>query len=74
MKLEEEHEKRVEHLQQVAVRRIGQLALARGWSSWLAQHEEKVRVWQLLRHAGGRLVRPKLVASFIEGRFAKKLK
>ena len=68
MMLEREREKRVEHLQRVAARRLGQLGLARGWSGWLAQHEEQQRVMQLLKHAGGRLMRPKLTASFVEWR------
>ena len=63
VQLEREREKRVEELQRLAVHRIKQLALTRGWNSWLSKHEERRRVEQLLRHAAGRMRQPKLVAS-----------
>jgi hypothetical protein len=62
-KLEAEREKRVEHLQGVAARRIGQMGLARGWSGWHEQWSEKRRRRQLLQAAGARLMRPMLAAS-----------
>ena len=40
-RLEEEKERRVEHLQRVAARRIGLGAVARGWSAWHAAWEER---------------------------------
>ena len=58
----------MEHIQKLAVRRIAQLDLARGFSAWLSQYGEQQRVMQLLRHAGGRLSKPKLVSSFVEWR------
>merc|ERR1719506_2398045 len=61
--LEQEREKRVAHLQQVAARRIGQMGLARGWSGWHGMWEEKKRRENMLRAAGARLRRPKLAAS-----------
>ena len=64
-KLAEEKEKRVQHLQQIGVRRIANMGLARGWSAWHELHIEHIRKRQLLRQAAGRLARPKLTASFI---------
>ena len=61
-KQEEEREKRVEHLQGVAARRITQAALSRGWSTWIDQYFEAKRERQLLRAAGARLTRPALSA------------
>ena len=55
-------EKRVEHLQGVAARRITQAALSRGWSTWIDQYFEVKRERQLLRAAGARLTRPALSA------------
>ena len=62
---EEERERRVAHLQGVAARRIGQLALSRGWSAWLEANEQHQRRVRLLSQAAGRLQRPKLTASFV---------
>ena len=64
LQLEAERERRVAHLQEVAARRIGQMGLARGWSSWYGQWAERVRQLLLVRAAGARLTRPKLAASF----------
>ena len=61
-RLEEEKERRVEHLQRVAARRIGLGAVARGWSAWHAAWEERRRQRQMLASAGARLLRPKLAA------------
>ena len=44
------------------------LALARGWSSWLSKHEERMRLLQLVRGAANRMSRPKLTASFVHWR------
>ena len=49
-------------------RRIGQLGLARGWSAWAAQWEERTRQQRLLAAAGARLLRPKLAASIAHWR------
>ena len=62
-KLEAERERRIAHVQQIAVRRIGQLALGRGWSAWHEQWELERRTQQRLRTVGGRLMRPKLSAA-----------
>ena len=62
-RLEAEREKRVAHIQQIAVRRIGQMNLARGWSAWHEQWEIRAGQQRLLRSAGARLMRPKLAAA-----------
>ena len=59
---EEAKEKRVEHLQQVAAGRLGNMALARGWSAWHESWEIRVRQQRMLKSAGARLTRPKLAA------------
>ena len=41
LQLEAEKEKRIEHVQQIAARRIGHMGLARGWSAWHSQFEEQ---------------------------------
>merc|ERR1711903_354265 len=69
-RLEEEKERRVEHLQRVAARRIGLGAVARGWSAWHAAWEERRRQRQMLASAGARLLRPKLAASVAHWRGA----
>ena len=68
---EEEREKRVEHLQQIAARRLGQLSLARGWTSWVTLWEEKVRVTNLLKQTTSRLLKPKMAASYAQWRYAE---
>jgi hypothetical protein len=59
-----EKEKRVEHLKQVAIRRIALKDLARGWVGWHGMWSEKVRQRNLLKKAGARLTKPKLVACY----------
>ena len=54
----------MQHLQEVAARRIGQQALTRGWAGWHEQYLGLKRRQQLLVAAGARLTRPKLVASY----------
>ena len=63
MERREEKERRVEHLQRVAARRIGLGAVARV-EAWHAAWEERRRQRQMLASAGARLLRPKLAASF----------
>ena len=62
MKLDEEKAKRVEHLGQMGMRRILQRDLTRGWVAWTEVHYEAARRANLLKGAGARLTRPKLVA------------
>ena len=66
--LEAERQKRVDHLQQIAARRIGQMVLARGWSAWHSQFEEQQWRERMLLQAGGRLMRPKLFSTFAHWR------
>ena len=61
--MDEEREKRVNHLQQVAARRIGQMALSRGWGGWHDAWSGARRRQRLLKAAGARLQRPMLSAT-----------
>ena len=61
-RLAAEHEKRVQYLQQSAVRRILQAGLARGWSAWEDLYLERRRERQLLQQSAARLARPALAA------------
>ena len=63
LKVEEEREKRVNHLQQVAARRLGQMVLARGWGGWHETWASARRRQRLLKAAGARLQRPMLTAT-----------
>jgi len=63
-RLELEREKRVEHLKSVAIRRIALKDLARGWMGWHGMWSEKVRQRNLLKQAGARMTKPKLIASY----------
>ena len=63
LKVEEEREKRVNHLQQVAARRLGQMVLARGWGGWHETWASAYRRQRLLKAAGARLQRPMLAAT-----------
>ena len=55
---DEQHEKRVAQLQGIALRRLKQMGLARGWAAWLAKYEIQTRSQTMLRQAAARLVRP----------------
>lgn len=48
-RLEEERDKRVQHLQSIGVRRLCQQGLARGWTAWLDQYREYTRQLRLLK-------------------------
>ena len=61
--LELEKAKRVEHLAKVGIKRMFQAGLAKGWSAWHAQWEEKVRQQNLLKKSAGRLTKPRLIAA-----------
>ena len=60
---EEEHERRVDHLQGVAVRRLGQVGLARGWGAWLDMHVRHTRQRSALLMVAGRMLRPRVAAA-----------
>lgn len=62
--LEREKERRIEHTKQMALRRIMQKDLGRGWSAWHGQWSQVVRARSLLRKSAAALSKPKLVASF----------
>ena len=63
-RLDEEREKRVDHLQQIAARRIGQMGLARGWGAWHEVYAQKARHQQMLKGVGARMRKPALHATF----------
>jgi hypothetical protein len=62
--LERERAKRVEHIQYVAGKRIGNRSLALGWSKWHGDYAERARRSRVLKAAGAKLLRPKLVQSY----------
>ena len=62
--LEAERAKRVEHLGQMGVKKLMNQGLARGWGAWHSMWETKVNQRNLLKKAGARLVKPKLIASY----------
>ena len=68
MRAAKEKEERVTHLTKVAARRLGKLGMARGFGAWSGAHKEGVRRRRLLRQAGARLTRPKVVAAYTEWR------
>ena len=63
-----EKEKRVEHLGEMAARRMGRKELSAGWSAWLDMYETNVRRRQMLVQVSGRLLRPKLVNGYVHWR------
>ena len=62
--MQAEKEKRIAHTQQMAVRRIGKRDLTRGWVAWSDLYLEQRRRKNMLKAAGAKLTRPKLVASY----------
>ena len=68
LQLEEEKYKRVEHLQSVGVRRMLKQGLARGWTAWHDKYSEVIRKRNLLKQAGARLMKPKLIAGYTHWR------
>ena len=66
--LEAEKEKRVAHLGQMGVRRLMQQGLARGWTAWHDQYADAIRQRNILKQAGARLTKPKLIASYTHWR------
>ena len=57
-----ERERRVAHIQQMAMRRMAQQGLSRGFGAWAEAASEAKRRESLLRAAAGRLARPQLAA------------
>ena len=62
--LEAEREKRIEHIQYVAGRRIGNRTLSLGWTKWHGDWAESKRLERVLKGACNKVIRPKLVAAF----------
>ena len=63
---EKAEDARVTNLHEQALRRIGQLGVARAFSSWAGSFLEHKHLKQLLQRAGARLQKPKLAGAFIE--------
>ena len=61
--LEAEKEKRVAHVQQQAVMRMGKQQLSKGWQTWLDGWLEHQRHKRMLAGAAGRLMKPALSAA-----------
>jgi hypothetical protein len=65
---EREKEKRVEHLSQMAARRLGKKEIAMGFSTWSEMYYEAQRRKRLLLAAGAKIMKPKLVAGYTHWR------
>ena len=59
-----EKEKRVEHLTEMAARRMGKKELSTGFETWAEMYYEVARQKRMLQQAGSRLSRPALVACY----------
>ena len=62
--LTKERQKRVEHIQYVAGKRLGNRQLSLGWVKWHGDYTERVRHTRVLRQAGAKLLRPRLIGSY----------
>ena len=62
------HERRVEHLTQVAARRLGKRELSLGWQTWLEMWEITSRQMRQMRAVQARMRQPLVAASFLEWR------
>ena len=69
-KMAEQRAGRVDELFKRSVKRMAHAGILRGWDSWREQWEEGVRTRQMLKQAGGRLLRPKLAASMALWRYS----
>ena len=69
-KMAEQRAGRVDELFKKSVKRMANAGILRGWDSWREQWEEGVRTRQMLKQAGGRLLRPKLAASMALWRYS----
>ena len=59
-----EREARIEHLTQMAARRMGKKELSMGWQAWCDLYEEQTRRKRMLLQASARLTRPMLTACY----------
>jgi hypothetical protein len=66
VKAARDKEKRVEHLIGMAARRMGKKELASGWQAWSELYHEKVHQRNLLKKAGARLTKPKLIIAYAQ--------
>ena len=64
-KLEEEKEKRVQHLGTIGVKRMMNQKLSMGWSAWFEMYQDYLYKKRLLKNAGNRLAKPRMVQAFI---------
>ena len=55
-----EKEQRIEHLMQMAAKRMGRKELAMGWQAWSDLYFEGARRKRMLQQAAARLARPKV--------------
>ena len=69
-KIAAERAQRVEHLKESALRRLGNLDLSHGWSSWFVQHKERQRIIGILQRATANLAQPKQMAN-LRGSFVQ---
>ena len=58
LEMEAQREKQIAHIQQIAVRRIAQMGLAKGYTAWQTKYLEAKRRKNLIRSAGARLTKP----------------
>ena len=64
VKAAQDKERRVEHLTDMAARRMGKKELAMGWQAWSELYLGGKRRQRMLAQAGARLARPKLAAGY----------
>ena len=57
-------EARIEHLTQMAARRMGKKELAMGFEGWAEMWQAKARQRNLLRQSGARLIKPRVVRAY----------
>ena len=63
-----EREARIEHLTEMAAKRMGKKELAMGWQAWSDVYWGRVRTQRMLEQVFVRLQRPKLVSSYVHWR------
>jgi len=67
-KEQREKEQRVEHLTEMAAKRMGKKELSMGWQAWSELYWDRVRNRQMLVQVVNRLQRPKMVWSYVHWR------
>jgi len=61
---EKEREKRIQHVSEMAMRRMAKRDLVLGWNAWLEPYLERRRMIRQLQQAASRMLKPKLARSF----------